>query len=87
MASSSSFMALFGSGSRHDCMLSMMHRIRRGADFVFHTASPYTFDVEDFERDLVEPALKGTKNVLASVAKSKDSVRRVVLTSSVVGGV
>lgn len=39
--------------------------------------------MEDPQRDLIDPALKGTTNVLGSVAKSKDSVKRVVLTSSV----
>ena len=28
-------------------------------DYVIHTASPVTFIVEDVERDLVEPAVKG----------------------------
>ena len=30
-----------------------------GFDYVIHTASPVTFVVEDVERDLVEPAVKG----------------------------
>ncbi|KAK9803315.1 hypothetical protein WJX73_000726 [Symbiochloris irregularis] len=54
-----------------------------GADFVFHTASPFFNDPEDAQRDLVDPALKGTRNVLNAVIKSKDTVKRVVLTSSV----
>ena len=31
----------------------------RGFDYVIHTASPVTFVVQDVERDLVEPAVKG----------------------------
>ena len=41
--------------------------------------------VEDGQRDLVDPAVNGTKNVLSAVAKSLDSVKRVVLTSSFAG--
>ena len=39
-------------------------------------------EVHDPQRDLVDPAVKGTKNILSAVAKSKDTVQRVVLTSS-----
>ncbi|GMN26253.1 hypothetical protein TIFTF001_001237 [Ficus carica] len=52
-----------------------------GCDGVFHTASPVYLDVRDPQTELLEPALKGTLNVLKSCAKSP-SVRRVVLTSS-----
>jgi len=55
-----------------------------GAHVVFHTASPYKLSVpKGKEREeLVEPALKGTENLLSSVDKAP-SVKRVVLTSSV----
>lgn len=53
----------------------------RGATYVLHTASPYVLDAKDPEKDLVEPARKGTTNVLGSCAK-EPSVKRVVLTSS-----
>lgn len=39
--------------------------------------------VEDNQRDLIDPAVKGTENVMASILKSKGTVRRVILTSSV----
>ncbi|MEO4042664.1 NAD-dependent epimerase/dehydratase family protein [Hoeflea sp. CAU 1731] len=48
---------------------------------VFHTASPFTLDVKDPQRDLVDPAVKGTNNVLQT-ANRTESVERVVLTSS-----
>jgi len=54
----------------------------KGCDYVLHTASPFQFTVENPQRDLVDPALKGTLNVLRSVAKA-GTVKRVVLTSSV----
>lgn len=48
---------------------------------VFHTASPFTLAVNDPQTDLVDPAQKGTRNVLES-ANRTPSVNRVVLTSS-----
>jgi len=54
-----------------------------GVQVVFHTASPFPAGpVKDPQRELIDPALQGTLNVLRSVDKSP-SVRRVVLTSSV----
>jgi len=53
----------------------------KGCELVFHTASPFINKVNDPQRDLVDPALIGTKNVLNSVNKT-ESVKRVVLTSS-----
>ncbi|PSR90178.1 Cinnamoyl-CoA reductase [Actinidia chinensis var. chinensis] len=52
-----------------------------GCEGVFHTASPFYHDVKDPEVELINPALKGTLNVLGSCAKNS-AVRRVVLTSS-----
>lgn len=55
-----------------------------GADVVVHTASPFvTGEVERPREALIEPALRGTENVLGAATRSA-SVRRVVLTSSVV---
>jgi dihydroflavonol-4-reductase len=51
-----------------------------GCGGVIHTASPYVIDVRDPQRDLVDPAVKGTLNVLRSARSA--GVRRVVLTSS-----
>jgi nucleoside-diphosphate-sugar epimerase len=53
----------------------------KGCELVFHTASPFINKVKNPQRDLVDPALIGTKNVLESVNKTS-SVQRVVLTSS-----
>ncbi|KAI9078249.1 hypothetical protein K1719_039751 [Acacia pycnantha] len=54
-----------------------------GCEGVFHTASPFYHDVKDPQAELLDPAVKGTLNVLKSCAKFP-SVRRVVLTSSIV---
>ncbi|WP_281613208.1 NAD-dependent epimerase/dehydratase family protein [Flammeovirga sp. SubArs3] len=54
-----------------------------GCELVFHTASPFIMNVKDAQRDLVDPALKGTMNVLNTVNET-ESVKRVVLTSSCV---
>jgi dihydroflavonol-4-reductase len=43
--------------------------------------SPFVLDVEDPQRDLVDPAVKGTISVLESAARV-GGVRRVILTSS-----
>ncbi len=52
-----------------------------GCGVVFHTASPFTRDVEDPQRDLVDPAVGGTRDVLET-ADGVDTVTRVVVTSS-----
>ncbi|KAL6311817.1 hypothetical protein AAG906_033377 [Vitis piasezkii] len=52
-----------------------------GCDGVFHTASPAALEVTDPQADLIDPALKGTMNVLRSCAKIP-SVKRVVVTAS-----
>jgi nucleoside-diphosphate-sugar epimerase len=54
----------------------------KGADAIIHVASPFTLRYKDAQRDLIEPAIKGTQNALNAATKS-GSVKRVVLTSSV----
>jgi nucleoside-diphosphate-sugar epimerase len=48
---------------------------------VFHTASPFKLGVNDPQKQLIEPALLGTRNILLQANKT-DSVKRVVVTSS-----
>ncbi len=52
-----------------------------GCELVFHTASPFTLDVKDAQKELIDPAVNGTENVLKS-ANAASSVKRVVVTSS-----
>lgn len=52
-----------------------------GCSIVFHTASPFTLAIRDPQKELVDPALLGTRNVLETANRTL-SVKRVVLTSS-----
>lgn len=52
-----------------------------GCSIIFHTASPFTVDIVDPDKDLIEPAVRGTENVLTTASKTP-TVQRVVLTSS-----
>lgn len=53
----------------------------KGCELVYHTASPFTSTVKDPQKDLIDPAVKGTTNVLETANKTP-SVKRVVITSS-----
>lgn len=52
-----------------------------GCKVVLHTASPFIIDVKDPQKELVDPAKLGTRNVLEE-ANRTESVKRVVVTSS-----
>lgn len=55
-----------------------------GCEVVYHTASPFIVsNITNAKAQLLDPALMGTENVLTS-ANRVESVKRVVLTSSVV---
>ena len=54
----------------------------QGCELVIHMASPFKLNVKDAQKELVDPALKGTRNILKQVNETT-SVKRVVLTSSV----
>ncbi|CAK7892258.1 putative NADPH-dependent methylglyoxal reductase Grp2p [[Candida] anglica] len=47
-----------------------------------HTASPFTYDITDPEKDLILPALEGTRQALTSIKKYGPQITRVVVTSS-----
>ncbi len=55
----------------------------KGCDAVFHMASPFTLRFKDAQKDLIDPALQGTKNVLNAAGRS-GTVKKVILTSSIV---
>ena len=55
-----------------------------GCELVIHTASPFKISgIKNVQKELIEPAVEGTRNVLDTV-NATESVKRVVLTSSVV---
>ncbi|WP_257225861.1 MULTISPECIES: aldehyde reductase [unclassified Acinetobacter] len=55
----------------------------QGCDIVIHMASPFVVtNYKDAIKDIIEPAILGTENVLNSVNKT-ESVQRVVVTSSI----
>lgn len=51
-------------------------------DAVLHTASPFHFRATDVQKDLLDPAVIGTTDILRQIKKSAPSVKRVVITSS-----
>ncbi len=53
-----------------------------GCSAIIHMASPFTLRFNDAQKELIDPALNGTRNVLNAATKSA-SVKKVVLTSSV----
>jgi nucleoside-diphosphate-sugar epimerase len=53
----------------------------KGCELVYHTASPFTSDYKDAQKELIDPAVNGTSNVLNQATKTP-SVKRVVVTSS-----
>jgi len=55
--------------------------VAEGIDYILHVASPMPFHVKDLKKDLLEPAVKGTTNILQE-AQRQPSVKRVVITSS-----
>jgi len=55
-------------------------KLTAGVDYVQHIASPFPEKVPDNEDELIQPALKGTLNVLKAAAANH--VRRTVITSS-----
>lgn len=56
----------------------------KGCSVVYHIASPFFIEnkIRDGQKEVVEPALKGTQHVLDAVQKC-ETVRLVILTSSV----
>ncbi|KAH6608065.1 hypothetical protein Trco_004378 [Trichoderma cornu-damae] len=51
-------------------------------EVVLHTASPFHYRWTDAQKELIDPALNGTRGILEAVKRSAPSVRRVVVTSS-----
>ncbi|KAH6904343.1 D-lactaldehyde dehydrogenase [Coprinopsis sp. MPI-PUGE-AT-0042] len=54
----------------------------KGVDAILHTASPATLATKN-PRDVIEPAVNGTVNVLKSALNAGSGLKRVVITSSI----
>ncbi|GAA6166670.1 NAD-dependent epimerase/dehydratase family protein [Sessilibacter corallicola] len=52
-----------------------------GCELVYHTASPFKLNIRDPQKELIDPALLGTRNVLQQ-ANHIESVKRIIVTSS-----
>lgn len=53
-----------------------------GCDLLVHSGTPFQLDVEDPQRDLFDPTIKGTENFLQVVSETP-SVKKVVFVASV----
>ncbi|KAL7950941.1 hypothetical protein V8C42DRAFT_134392 [Trichoderma barbatum] len=53
-----------------------------GLEVVLHTASPFHYKWTDAQKELIDPALNGTRGILEALHRSAPSVKRVVITSS-----
>ncbi|KIO20273.1 hypothetical protein M407DRAFT_220840 [Tulasnella calospora MUT 4182] len=53
-------------------------------DAVLHTSSPFRFNINDIDKELLQPAIQGTIGILDSIHRVAPSVKRVVVTSSFV---
>lgn len=47
-----------------------------------HTASPVQFKIDDIEKELLKPAIHGTKNALSAIKTYGPQIKKVVVTSS-----
>ncbi|KDN67646.1 putative dihydroflavonol-4-reductase [Colletotrichum sublineola] len=54
----------------------------RPFDAVIHTASPFNYRAVSSNLEFLDPAVKGTTEILSSITRVAPSVKRVVLTSS-----
>ncbi|RDH28587.1 NAD(P)-binding protein [Aspergillus welwitschiae] len=52
-------------------------------DYVIHAASPFNFGIKDFQKDMIEPAVKGTTQIMESAHQHGGStLKRFVLLGS-----
>lgn len=49
---------------------------------VIHTASPFHFNFEDVQKNMLDPAINGTVGILKAVKAKAPTVKRVIITSS-----
>ncbi|KAL1857329.1 hypothetical protein Plec18167_008406 [Paecilomyces lecythidis] len=55
----------------------------QGVNGIVHSASPFVLQAEDMARDILDPAINGTLNMLKAAAAAKNpQLKRVIVTSS-----
>ncbi|KAG5363185.1 putative NADPH-dependent methylglyoxal reductase GRP2 [Yarrowia sp. B02] len=52
-------------------------------DYILHTASPFNMKAQDPEKDMLQPAVRGTTAVLRMAKAHAPNVKKIVITSSV----
>ena len=62
--------------------LDQLKTFAEGCDILVHSGTPFQLDVEDPQRDLFDPTIKGTENFLRVVSNSP-TVKKVVFIASV----
>jgi NADPH-dependent methylglyoxal reductase len=50
--------------------------------YLLHTASPFFYDTTDPEKDLIIPAINGTKNILNAAHTYRPEIKKIIITSS-----
>lgn len=68
---------------RHEDELKTIFNKHKDISIVCHTASPFFFNSKDVVKDLLEPAVEGTRAVLNVIQTAGTNVTKVVLTSSI----
>ncbi|KAF7562451.1 hypothetical protein G7046_g1673 [Stylonectria norvegica] len=53
----------------------------KGVDGIIHTASPFTYDTTNNEKELILPAINGVRAIVEAAATNPD-IKRIVITSS-----
>lgn len=71
----------------HICELDVTHKQQlsefiSNCDILVHSGTPFQLDFKDAKTELIDPTIKGTKNVL-EVVKGVSTVKKVVIMSSV----
>ncbi|KAL2823393.1 hypothetical protein BDW59DRAFT_98399 [Aspergillus cavernicola] len=54
----------------------------KDVDGIIHTASPFTYNTTNNEKELIIPAINGVKAVFEAASTTNPKIRRIVLTSS-----
>lgn len=62
--------------------LDQLKAFAAGCDILVHSGTPFQLEVEDLQRDLLDPTIKGTENFLRVVSETP-SVKKVVFVASV----